>query len=42
MFFTLTPANKFTPIIKNQFDSWFQKEAFNTAKGMRILLRMAV
>ena len=33
---------RFTSIIKNQFDGWFRQTAFNVARGMRILSRVAV
>ena len=33
---------RFTTIIKNQFDIWFRQAAFNGARGMKILSRMAV
>jgi len=33
---------RFTTIIKNKFDAWFRQAAFNVARGMKILSRMAV
>ena len=33
---------RFTTIIKNQFDGWFRQAAFNVARGMKILSRVAV
>jgi hypothetical protein len=33
---------RFTTIIKNKFDAWFRQAAFNVARGMKILSRVAV
>jgi transposase, IS5 family len=32
---------RFTTIIKNKFDAWFRQAAFNVARGMKILSRVA-
>jgi IS5 family transposase len=33
---------RFTTIVKNTFDTWFRQAAFNVARGMKILSRIAV
>jgi len=33
---------RFTTIVKNKFDGWFRQAAFNVARGMKIISRMAV
>jgi len=32
---------RFTTIVKNKFDTWYRKAAFNVTRGMKILSRRA-